>query len=113
MAEITTSMLEAWRDDPASFIESQLYDPDERSFIKLAFTRDDDGRLVLCRAVVQRAPQKRCKRRESRQVGMTVDRLMHPGAGRPVKHQGPEPRAKDHHRNRSDYSEKRRRPTSR
>jgi hypothetical protein len=67
MAEITAGLLESWREDPASFIESQLYDPEtgqpfillpaEHSFIKLAFTRDDDGRLVY-HELVYAAPKK-------------------------------------------------------
>ena len=33
-------------------------------------------------------PQKRCKRRQRRQVGMGIGRHTHPGAGRPVEHPG-------------------------
>jgi hypothetical protein len=53
---ITSTMLDRWRADPATFIETVLHDPDtgtpfvlldcERRFIAEMFKTDDDGHLV-------------------------------------------------------------------
>ena len=49
-------MLDRWRSNPISFIETVLHDPEtkkpfkllpaERAFLEHAFKRDDDGRLL-------------------------------------------------------------------
>jgi phage terminase large subunit-like protein len=56
MADLTARDLEYWRDNPDRFVEQCLVNPEtnepfvllpcERSFIRLAFTTDADGRLV-------------------------------------------------------------------
>ena len=61
-------MLQRWRSNPISFIETVLHDPEtkkpfkllpaERAFLEHAFKRDDDGRLLLSRADLLRAPRK-------------------------------------------------------
>ena len=61
-------MLDRWRSNPISFIETVLHDPEtkkpfkllpaERAFLEHAFKRDDDGRLLYPEQTLQLPQEK-------------------------------------------------------
>jgi phage terminase large subunit-like protein len=84
MAEFTAANLQRWRQDPASFVEQCLIDPEtgrpfvllpvQRVFIKHAFTTDADGRLIYHEWVFS-APKKSGKTGFAALLTLTAVRL--------------------------------------